>query len=284
MATPAFTFTAEGVTVFVFAEQQGPNSVGFTFQTQLAEGYRIDLNGFFLDIGEEGGSDFRVEGERANNMLGANNDGYDYAVGLGSIGGNDADYRSGSIVIEGISLADLVGADAGLRATSYGQDGEGSLKLVADYTPPDEPPGDDFPPWGQDISNVILVFDTKAGDTKPAPDGDGYYTVKIDTWDDANVAPSNDLDDSIDAILAYLIANDPNVDADTELLGAIIKGGTEATNFYAFGENNTDPDTPPVGLGLSWTGSSNPQPANAVDVSYDYIDIFPAAVPDQIFV
>lgn len=283
MTTPAFTFTAEGVTVFVFAAQVGGN-VQFTFETQLEEGYRIDLNGFFLDIGEDGGDIFRAGSERGNNMLGGNNDGYDYAISLGSVGGNDADYRTGSITIENLTLAQLVGADAGLRATSYGLDGEGSLKLVDDYTPPPPPPGDDFPLWGQDISNVILVFDTTDGDEKPRPDGDGYYTVKIDNWDAAAVAPSNDLDDSIDAILAYIIATDPNVDADTDLLGAIIKGGTQTTNFYAYGENNTDPDTPPEGLGLSWTGSGNPQPANAVDMSYDYIEIFPAAAPDQIFV
>lgn len=282
MTTPAFTFTqqVDGVTVLevkVFAAeatQDGQTGLSFTFETTLADGYRVDLNGFFLDIGGDGGSRTQVNGANANNMLGGNNDGYDYAVGLGSVGGNDADFTSGSRFIAGLSLDDLVGADAGLRATSFGLDGQGSLKLVTDYTPPPPPPGDDFPPWAQDISNVILVFGTTDGDLKPKPDGDGYYTVKIDEWPGP---ADDDLDNSIDDILAWLVAKDPNVDADTELLGAIIKGGQQDTNFYAFGDNNTngtDPDEPPEGLALSWTGSENPQPANAVDASYNYDAIF----------
>ena len=253
--------------------------VQFTFETEPQEGYRVDLNGFFLDIGGDGGS-VRHDSSRANNMNGGNNDGYDHAWTLGSIGGKHADYTSGTVFLAGITLADLEGADAGIRATSYGTDGEGSLKLVADYTPPVEPPpGDDFPLWQQDISNVILVFNSTEGDKKPKPDGDGFYTVKIDNWcDDAD----DDLDNSIEAILAYLVANDPNVDADTELLGVIIKGGVQDTNFYAYGDNNTngtEADDAPEGLALSWSGSSNPAPAQNVDESFDFCEIFPQVCP-----
>lgn len=270
MSTPAFTFTADGVVVKVFAVEVD-GGVKFTFETELADGYRIDLNGFFLDIGGDGGSVRHVDGQRANNMNGGNNNGYDHAVGLGSVGGKDADWTSGSVIIPGITLADLEGADAGLRATSYGLDGEGSLKLTADYTPPEEPPPEDhFPLWGQDISNVILVFKQDDGDTRPRPDGDGYYTVKIDEWPNA---ADDDLDNSIADILAWLVVNDPHVDADSDLLGVIIKGGVQDTNFYAYGDNNTNgtaPDPVPDGLALSWSGSANPQPANAVDASYNY--------------
>lgn len=279
MSTPAFTFTADGVVVKVFAVEVD-GGVRFTVETELAAGYRIDLNGFFLDVGGDGGTVRNVAGQRANNMNGGNNDGFDHAVGLGSVGGRDADWTSGSFVIEGITLADLAGADAGLRATSYGPNGEGSLKLVADYTPPPPPPVDDFPLWDQDISNVILVFNTTEGDDKPKPDGDGYYTVKIDNWPGS---ANDDLDNSIADILAWLEANDPvfqggaDNEAESLLLGAIIKGGVQPTNFYAYGGNNTNdiaPDLAPDGLGLSWSGSSNPQPANAVDVSYNYGDIW----------
>ena len=288
MTTPAFVFTQQvgGTTVLeveVFAEaatQGGQTGLLFTFATTLAEGYRADLNGFFLDTGAEGGGVTQVNGQSANNMRGGNNDGYDYAIALGTVGGNDADFTSGTRFVAGLTLDDLVGADAGLRATSYGLDGGGSLKLVTDYVPPPPPPGDDFPPWAQDISNVILVFGTTEGDTNPTPAGDGYYTVKIDNWPDA---ANDDLDASIGDILAWLEANDPvflggaGDEAQSLLLGAIIKGGQQDTNFYAYGANNTNDtaaDTPPAGLGLSWTGSENPQPASAVDTSYNYDLVF----------
>jgi hypothetical protein len=51
-------------------------------------------------------------------MNGGNNDGYDHGAVLGRVGGRDADWTNGCVTISGISLADLVGADAGLRATS----------------------------------------------------------------------------------------------------------------------------------------------------------------------
>jgi hypothetical protein len=154
MTTPAFTFTqqVDGVTVLevkVFAAeatQNGQTGLSFTFETTLADGYRVDLNGFFLDLGGDGGSLTQVNGANANNMRGENNDGYDYAIGLGSVGGNDADFTKGSVFVADpdpnriLTLDDLVGADAGLRATSFGLDGQGSLKLVTDYTPPPPAP------------------------------------------------------------------------------------------------------------------------------------------------
>lgn len=124
----AFTFTAPGVTVNVWATQEA-TGVRFDFRTSLDPGWNIDLNGFFLDIGGDGGS-IRSYGSASNNMNGGGRDGYDKAVVLGSVGGNDADFRDGFWLLEGITLADLEGADAGLRATSYGYGNrEDSLKL-----------------------------------------------------------------------------------------------------------------------------------------------------------
>jgi hypothetical protein len=167
----------------------------------------------------------------------------------------------------------------GVRATSV--NGGGSIKFadtdpVYDDKDDSTGQGGDFPEWEQDVSNIILVFDQTEGDVKPKPEVDGYYTVKIDGWDG-----SNDLDDDIGAILAYLVEKDPNIDADSDLLGVIIKGGTQDTNFYAYGDNNTNGTAPydkPEGLALSWTGSSNPAPANAVDESYNYYDEFGVAI------
>jgi hypothetical protein len=245
-----------------------------------------DLTGIYFDFFNDGGAVSQLGG--GNNMNGYG-DGFDVGYQQGDTGLKDGANTSGVVEFSAAQLAafgfttsgeslleEFANTEIGFRATSTGDDGEGSLKIggTGDYHGGDDDDDDFFPPWGQDISNVILVFDQTDGDTKPDPDGDGYYTVKIDSWPGG---ADDDLDSSIDDILAWLIANDPNVSADSDLLGVIIKGGTEDTNFYAFGDNDTngtEPDDAPAGLGLSWVGSENPQPASAVDDSYDYEDVF----------
>jgi len=80
-----------------------------------------------------------------------------------------------------------------------------------------------YPTFQKDISHAVLVFDTTSGDRN----GDGYYTVKIDDFggNAYTEMQQTDLDASIDDILAWLVANDTNIDANTVLLGAQIKGG-----------------------------------------------------------
>lgn len=142
---------------------------------------------------------------------------------------------------------------------------------VGGITPPPPPPPppsqDDFPRWGQDISNITLVFHQSAGDAKPKS-GDGYYTVKIDVPGSFN----DDLDISIGAILAALDAADTNITGDSELLGVVIKGGLQVTNYYAYGDNNTNgtgADALPAGIGFSTDGTSaNVSPTNAIDMTY----------------
>lgn len=273
------TDEASGVVVKVTGTIDADGLITLNYELLAGE---ADLNGLFIDYGNDGGSITSV-GSKANNMKGSDNDGdkldgFDDAAALGSIGGNDANNTVGTVTFQappGMTLEELAKAEIGIRATSVGEDGEGSLKLAdtGTYCPPEED-DDDFPEWGQDISNIILVFDQTEGDEKPNPDGDGYYTVKIDNYPDA---ASDDLDDDIDAILAWLIENDPNISSDDDLLGVIIKGGNQDTNFFAYGDNNTNgtaPDTPPDGLGLSWEGSENPSPASATDQSYNYGDVF----------
>lgn len=254
--SPAFTFEAldangnVAIKIYVFAKEE-KGGVTFSFVTEKQDGYedwRIDLNGFFLDTGNEGGAVTSVEGSKANNMKGGNNDGYDYAVGLGSVGGKDEDWTSGDIFIAGLTLESLMGADAGLRATSYGPNGEGSLKLVADYTPPEGPPpgGEHFPEYP--ISNVVFYFKADGdldpnGDVKPTG-GDGWYVVKFDVAAGATVSP--DLDDWYQDAWDWLIANDAYVTADTELVGVAIKGGTKQTLFYAI-DGEEDPEPIPAG-------------------------------------
>lgn len=123
-----------------------------------------------------------------------------------------------------------------------------------------------FPVWGQDISNVVLVFQQ--------PDG-SYYTVKIDEWPSE---ADNDLDNSIDAILEFLVINHENITSDSMLLGAIIKGGVQTTEYYTYGSGSTGADFAdelPEGTGLSLDGtSSNASPQNAINATYDYEEVF----------
>lgn len=277
------------------------NGYKFEVELKLVEGVvkatvtavegSADFNAFYWGDDVNDGNSVGLKGPLNMNGEGSVYDGqpvdWDGAQRLSDPGLGRAGQNKDTFIAEGgektftlnMSAEDFANLDfLGIRATSV--NGGDSLKLVGqpEVEEPPPPPADDFPMWGQDISNVILVFDQTAGDDSPVvrdkgkiiQQGDGYYTVKIDNWPGA---ADDDLDNSIDDILAWLIANDPNIDANSDLLGVIIKGGIQDTNFYAYGDNNTNgtaPDTPPEGLGLSWDGSSNPQPANAVDESYDY--------------
>ncbi|MFU8778753.1 MAG: hypothetical protein ACNA7M_13975, partial [Roseovarius sp.] len=206
---------------------------------------------------------------------------WDGAAKLSSAGLGKEGKDKKSFLEEGDSaIFDLTGLESledvdflGIRATSTSTDA-GSIKAIAVPEKPEDPkdPEDDFPEWKQDISNITLVFDQDAGDTKPKPGGDGFYTVKIDVPDEFD----DDLDNSIDDILAWLIKNDEFVTEDSDLLGVVIKGGRQTTEFFAFGDNNTngtEPDPLPEYIGFSLPGDSgNVDPTNAIDMSYNYDD------------
>ena len=136
--------SATGTEIKVTAAQA---ESGVSFTVELING-TADINGFFLDIGGDGGSVFWI-GSPANNMYGTM--GFDYAVELGSIGGSDPALTEATFTIEGLTLADLEAAKVGIRATSVGPDCEESFKLVCDLdvttvTVPGEPvcPKDEF--------------------------------------------------------------------------------------------------------------------------------------------
>jgi hypothetical protein len=178
---------------------------------------------------------------------------------------------SGSFILAGVTSLDDIDF-FGVRATSV--NGEGSIKGVAVPDEPEEPEvPDDFPEFPQDISNIVLYFKQTEGDTKPQPEGDGYYLVKID-----NVPgeADDDLDNWIGDVLAWLIAHDDYIDADSDLLGAAIKGGTQTTQFYAYGDNNTngtDPDPFPDGAPIADGGGGN-VPGPSIDQTYQYDELF----------
>lgn len=279
-----FSFGAEGSGLYFTIVITVLNGVA-TAEVKMIEG-TMDLNALYWSDGDETAGEGSMAGftkkDSALNMNGAEGSAQAWDggqklsnAGLGSAGTEKSTFLStGDTKTFTLSnLTDISQAEfLGVRATSV--NGGDSIKLVDEGEKPTPPGNDDFPLWGQDISNIILVFEQEAGDTKPKPDGDGFYTVKIDSWPGA---AGDDLDDSIDAILAYLVANDQFVTGDANLLGVIIKGGIQDTNFYAYGDNNTNgtlADDAPDGLALTWEGSSNPAPGSAVDASYDYGSIF----------
>ncbi len=163
------------------------------------------------------------------------------------------------------TMTDSQGA-VSTATVSFGINGKGAV-VVPPVTPPVTPVviANDFPLWAQDISHITLVFNTAAGDT--AKGNDGYYTVKID-----NNPGSNDVDNIIDALLARLIAEDPVVTAETDLMGVFIKGGLQTTNYYAYGDYNQNgaaADVLPVGLLVGLDGGhANEGPTNAIDMAY----------------
>jgi len=251
-----------------------------TFTVHSMEG-SFDLNALWWDDGSVDGSVPSLpKGDSALNMNGsgaADWDGYMKLsnAGLGSAGENKTTFiSSGETAV--FSLADFgifgdfdpaSGGTLGVRATSV--NGGGSFKLV-DTDPDPDDPGDDFPLWPQDISNVVLYFHQDEGDTTP-DGGDGYYLVKID---DVPSLAGDDLDDWIDDVLAYLIANDPNIDGDETLVGVAIKGGTQDTAFFAYGDyntNGTDADVIPSGAPeFVYPPPQGQVPGPSIDASYDY--------------
>jgi len=215
---------AGGGTLEIFATE---NEGSITFHIKTANDwnpeYNLDLNGLFLEYQDGGSIKLTVDGEKANNLNGTTYEGekifWDLAESTGStVGGSDGQtsLMECTVTVEGLTLEDIDGGLIGIRATSTGLDSEGSLKLVGEITVPEETV-ESFPEFEKDISHAVLVFDTTSGDAN----GDGYYTVKIDDWDG-----STDLDNEIDAIIAWLVENDENITADTNLLGAQLKGGS----------------------------------------------------------
>jgi T1SS-143 domain-containing protein len=145
-----------------------------------------------------------------------------------------------------------------------------------------EPTGNDFPTWPQDISHIVLYFQQEAGDDAPGANGDGFYLVKIDNV--PSLAP-DDLDAWIEQALDWLIANDPHIDENSDLLGAVIKGGNEATQFYAYGNHNAngaDPDTIPTGApGITPPPPQGDVDGTNIDQTYEFSVVFPNGAPTE---
>jgi len=300
MTEKLFNYTLDGL---VFSVRVFEDDGVIKAEVTVEEGY-ADFNAIYWGDDTPDNSDFDGFGgkDKSLNMNGAEGSTYDgndvewdgaaklSSAGLGKEGEDKPSFLSAgeSFTFDLGSSSDFDIEDIdylGIRATSTSTDA-GSIKTIAVPEESDDSgtDGDDFPAWGQDISNIIFVFEQSGGDVKPNPDGDGYYTVKLDNWSDVSDTPSNDLDDTIDDILAFL--SDPNVDSfifdDSTLLGVVIKGGqAQDTEFYSYGGHNTngtDPDILPSDVGFVVPDDGDPltidfgnvDPTNAIDQSYEY--------------
>lgn len=104
----------------------------------------------------------------------------------------------------------------------------------ADSTPPDAT--DYTPMWSQDISNIVVYFDT---------DDDGFHdrAHKIEGFPETGDPDfiSNDVDHYLGAVWAHAVQIDDDLTWDDTLLGVSIKGGKSLTAFYAVEGNANGP-------------------------------------------
>ncbi|PZX45697.1 hypothetical protein LY56_01722 [Roseinatronobacter thiooxidans] len=228
-----------------------------------------DIIGVYFDFFNDGGdldTAGNGRGGSANNMKGYG-DGFDAAFEEGKAGLKDGANTEGSITFtakqliefgfgdfynEDGELTDGAGlmeafaeTEIGIRATSTGDDGEGSLKIgaVGEYHPEDDDDNDFFPEWPQDISNAVFYIDTTG-------DGKWDVAVKIDEFPDSEEIGwiSNDMDDFYACMFEYIKKVDDRVDDDSTLIGVSIKGGTGPDLFFAIenDENGPEPDEGPT--------------------------------------
>ncbi|WP_299845890.1 hypothetical protein [uncultured Paracoccus sp.] len=271
-----WVLSSGGVSVEVIATILDGNVV---FKYQLLSG-KADLNGFFIDVNNDGGSITKV-GSNANNMNGSDTDGdkldgFDYAKALGSVGGNDADNTAGTVTVslsalKITSLDQLANAEIGIRATSVSgaAGGATSLKLADTGEVRHPEPVDlcDRPLDGPDvagkiemqdaqITNLTLSFynvDDGNGGYQPTPgdtSGDWYYTVSINVPAEMGEDP----DAYLDQIVALLVEQDPFIDRSDILKSVIVtdcRGDQANYNIADFAQDN--PLNPEAPDSLPWT-------------------------------
>jgi len=243
----------------------------------------FDLNALWWDNGADDNIDISLaKSDSSLNMNGSGADDWDGYMkvsnaGLGTLGVNKDSFISAGET-DTFSLADFGltgtfnpedGGTLGVRATSV--NGSGSIKLVdTEPVPTDDTQPEHFPDNGHELSFAVFYFGTTSGDVKGGGTGgntpDGVYTVKVEFPDGVG----NDLDDYYADILAHIIATDPNVDANTPVLGVAIHAGEgkpeEEVDFYAI-DGDEDADllpTPPGDLALG----------NEVDTTIQFDEVF----------
>lgn len=219
-----------------------------------------------LKIGDES---VTTVGSRDNNMAGTGET-FDVGIEIGTSGYGRDDVSQAHFTLEGVKLEQLDGLTFGVRATSVGEDRDDAVKLLGEFDtvpepqpeePPAEPPADpssetptqppaetpvptpsiggNFPALPDNITSIVLVYNTTAGDAN----GDGYYAAKVEN---VTMVVEDDLDLWLIDATNYLANNDPHIDASTELLGvAITHGDDGATDYYAM-DGDQGADTAPI--------------------------------------
>lgn len=200
--------------------------------------YDEDPDGDFIDAG-----DAQLPGEGPDDDI-VDALGGDDTIESGA-GDDDVYAGSGSDSVEGGTGDDLI----------YGDSTFGGSETGTDY----------FPEWKQDISNVVLYYDTT---------GDGIYdySVKVDNFPDSDTPTfiSNDLDDFYQQLSGYIVSEQSALDGLDPLIGASIKGGKQPTRFYQVdGDTNGPAEDPGPTI--------NKGPGN--DAVLEYADFYPTYVP-----
>ncbi|BBU54782.1 hypothetical protein KU6B_10470 [Mameliella alba] len=96
---------------------------------------------------------------------------------------------------------------------------------------PASPTSGFFEPWGQAISNVVIYFDT---------DGDGIYDIAHKVEDFPEDAP-RDADEFFRGMVAWMTAQDGDIQSPNHFLGISIKGGQQKTRYFQVKGDNTGP-------------------------------------------
>lgn len=170
------TIAFEGIKIEVFAEETKEGVKLSIKSTGTDTNY--DINGLFIDLGNNGG-DLRsaadvYDGRGLNsiNMNGSDSvtgeafDGWDAIFALGRTGLGDgavtnatADLNGKVLLLEDKTLADLQGAQIGLRLTSVDALDGGSLKLSGIAEVEKKVDDIDWPEMNFDYSNIVFYLD-----------------------------------------------------------------------------------------------------------------------------
>lgn len=241
--------------VNVTAKLDGKGNVVFEYD---ANNGKVDLTGFYLDIGNDGGK------KHAANLLdwmvgrdsdGDRMDGFDFTATIGTPWGWDANNTDGKVTVSlaklGIdSLDDLNGAEVGFTA----QIGSGWCKQTVRLADtgtyiPAEPAIDGEPVAGyvemadSQIEKLVLSFYVGGAPEQHSGDqnGDWYYTVEVDV----PLELSEDPDAYLDQLVADLIAADPNLTENSNLKSVIvIEADGDMTNYGTTGGTSQNGEAP----------------------------------------
>ncbi|WP_372800153.1 hypothetical protein [Paracoccus seriniphilus] len=277
------TWTLEGpknVTVEITAHADDDGNVVFNYELT---GGTADLNGFFVDLDNDGGAISQLG--RNNSMTGVDSDGdtldgFDFAQTIGTTGQCDDNTTEGAVVVSmenlGISdLAELADAELGIRVNGTGRLADGSMKLAdtgtfveGDATDAEEPMSVvlDFPDMEAPISVLTLAFVQQGGVDAGDFDSNGLRIVDLNLEGDM----PTDLDVFVEQLVDDLIASDSYLTDDSYLKAVVLGGEGVASDYYLYGgvnANGEEADVMPQGAFIDPVNGMV-APSSLIDDSY----------------